>query len=57
MNHNINDNALKYLRKQHKDWSEDKIKAEGEKMCGKNAEDNGERLELLFFNCIDERNK
>ena len=45
MNHNINDSALRYLRKQHKDWSEDKIKAEGEKIWNKYVEDNKDRLD------------
>ena len=45
MNHIINESTLRYLRKQHKDWSEDKIKAEAQKIWDKYVEDNKERLE------------
>ena len=46
MNYTINESTLRYLRKQHKDWSEDKIKAEAQKIWDKYVEDNKERLEL-----------
>ena len=46
MNYNINDSTLRYLRKQHKDWSPVKIKEEAQKILDKYVEDNKERLEL-----------
>ena len=45
MNYTINDSTLRYLRKQHKDWSEEMIKAEAQKILDKYVEDNKERLE------------
>ena len=45
MNYIINDSTLRYLRKQHKDWSEEMIKAEAQKIWDKYLEDNKERLE------------
>ena len=45
MNTIINESTLRYLRKQHKDWSEDKIKAKAQKIWDKYVEDNKERLE------------
>lgn len=47
MNHNINDSTLRYLKKQHKDWSDDKIKAEAKKIWDKYVKDNKEKLEKL----------
>lgn len=44
MNYIMNDSTLRYLRKQHKDWSDDKIKAEAQKIWDKYAEDNKGRL-------------
>ncbi|MEL4454835.1 hypothetical protein [Lutimonas vermicola] len=41
----INDSTLRYLRKQHKDWSDAKIKEEAQKIFDKYVEDNKERLE------------
>lgn len=40
-----NESTLRFLRKQHKDWSEEMIKAEAEKIWDKYVEDNKERLE------------
>ena len=45
MNYIENESTLRYLRKQHKDWSEDKIKEEAQKIWDKYVEDNKERLE------------
>ena len=46
MNHTIeNESTLRYLRKKHKDWSEDKIKAEAQKIWDKYVEDNKVKLE------------
>ena len=42
-----NDSTLRYLRKQHKDWSEEKIKEEAKKIWDKYVEDNKERIEEL----------
>jgi len=47
MNFIINDSTLRYLRKQHKDWSEEKIKEEAQKIWNKYVEDNKDRLEEL----------
>ena len=40
-----NENTLRYLRKQHKDWSEDKIIAEAKKIWDKYVKDNKLKLE------------
>ena len=45
MNYIENESTLRHLRKQHKDWSEDKIRKEAEKIWNKYVEDNKERLE------------
>ncbi len=45
MNYIENESTLRYLRKQHKDWSEVKIKEEAKKIWDKYVEDNKERLE------------
>ena len=45
MNYIENESTLRYLRKQHKDWSEDKINEEAKKIWDKYVEDNKERLE------------
>jgi 5'-nucleotidase len=42
----INNDIIRYLRKKHKDWSEDKIKEEAKKIWKKYAEDNKEQLEM-----------
>ena len=47
MNYIENENTLRYLRKQHKDWSEEKIKEEAKKIWNKYVEDNKEKLEKL----------
>ena len=47
MNFIINNSTLRYLRKQHKDWSEENIKVEADKIWNKYIEDNKERLEEL----------
>ncbi len=41
----INHSTLRYLRKQHKDWSDVKIKEEAQKIFDKYVEDHKERLE------------
>ena len=45
MNYTINESTLRFLRKQHKDWSPVKIKEEAQKILDKYVEDNKERLE------------
>jgi len=40
-----NESTLRHLRKQHKNWSEVKIKEEAKKIWDKYVEDNKERLE------------
>jgi len=46
MNNPIENNStLRYLRKQHKGWSEEKIKAEAEKIWDQYVEENKEKLE------------
>jgi len=47
MKEKYSESTLRYLRKQHNDWSEEKIKAEAEKIWDKYMEDNKERLEEL----------
>ena len=47
MNYIENESTLRYLRKTHKNWSEEKIKAEAERIWSKYVEDNKERLEKL----------
>ena len=42
-----NESTLRYLRKEHKNWSEEKIKAEAQKIWDKYVEDNKDRLEEL----------
>ena len=60
MNTIINESTFRFLRKQHKDWSEDKIKDEAQKIWDKYVEDNKDRLEALekknkeaFDKCVD----
>jgi len=45
MNYIENDSTLRYLRKQHKDWSEEKIMEKAKKIWNKYVEDNKEMLE------------
>ena len=40
-----NESTLRFLRKQHKDWSEEKIKEEAENIWDKYVENNKEKLE------------
>ena len=47
MKEKYSESILRFLRKQHEDWSEEKIKAEAEKIWNKYVEDNKERLEEL----------
>jgi hypothetical protein len=44
MNYIENESTLRHLRKQHKDWTEEQIKAEAIKIWDKYIEDNKERL-------------
>jgi hypothetical protein len=55
-----NESTLRYLRKKHKDWSEEKIKAEAKKIWDKYVEDNKTVLEdkaklekKLWEECLD----
>lgn len=45
MNHIINDSTLRYLKKLHKDLSEEEIKVKAKLIWDKYVEDNKERLE------------
>lgn len=45
MNHIMNDSTLRYLKKLHKDLSEEEIKLKAKMIWDKYVEDNRERLE------------
>ncbi len=45
MKHIDNDSTLRFLRKKHKNWSEEQIKAEAERIWSDYAEANKEKLE------------
>lgn len=47
MNYIENESTLRYLRKKHKDWDEEKIKAEAKKIWDKYIVDNKEKLEEI----------
>ena len=60
MNNSANDSTLRHLRKIHKNWSEDKIKVEAEKILNSYIERNKDKLERLqkqnkvnFDKCVD----
>ena len=44
-----NEYLFRYLRKKHKDWSEEKVTQEAERMWKKYLEDNKERIEKERF--------